>query len=85
MSNEIRNQIRSAVKPFPCKAVYALGWDGEMTFEQIYDNLVRYASNVMKSKGIHRMNYLLDCLQIGFMSLWEQLINDNQFLSDKTR
>ena len=56
-----------------------------MTFEQIYGNLSHYASTVMKLKGIHRTNYLPDCLQIGFMSLWEQLIEDNDFLADKTR
>jgi len=69
MTTEIRDRIRSAVKPFPRKAVYPTGWSDEITFEQIYDNLEHYASNVMKSKGIHRTNYLPDCLQIGFMSL----------------
>lgn len=85
MTTKIRDRIRAAVKPFPRKAAYPTGWGGEMTFEQIYDNLVHYASNVMKSKGIHRTNYLPDCLQIGFMSLWKELIEDNQFLADKTR
>ena len=85
MSTELRKRIRTQIQSFPRKVTYLTGWGGEMTFEQIYDNLAHYASNVMKSKGIHRTNYLPDCLQIGFMSLWEELITDNQFLADKTR
>jgi hypothetical protein len=39
----------------------------------------------MKGKGIHRTNYLPDCIQHGFMALWLELVEDNSFLEQKTR
>ena len=72
------------IKPYPRVAVYPTGWAGEMTFQQIYDNLAHYVSNVMKNFGV--LPYELpDCLQIGFMALWETLIQQRDFLAEKTR
>ena len=72
------------IKPYPRVAVYPTSWAGEMTFQQIYDDLAHYASNVMKNFGI--MPYELpDCLQIGFMALWETLVQQRDFLAEKTR
>jgi hypothetical protein len=39
----------------------------------------------MKGKGIHRTNYLPDCIQHGFMALWLELTENKDFLADKTR
>jgi hypothetical protein len=39
----------------------------------------------MKGKGIHRTNYLPDCIQHGFMALWLELSENKGFLNDKTR
>ncbi len=39
----------------------------------------------MKSKGIHRTNYLPDCIQHGLMALWLELSENKDFLTDKTR
>jgi len=72
------------INPYPRIAIYPIGWAGEMTFQQIYDDLAHYASNVMKNFGI--LPYELpDCLQIGFMVLWEMLAQQHDFLADKTR
>lgn len=79
-----RDRIRAQIRPFPRTATYPTSWAGPQTFEQIYDNLVHYASNVMKGKGIHP-HHLPDCIQHGFLALWLELVNDNDFLAQKTR
>jgi hypothetical protein len=81
----VRHNIRTQIRPYPKVATYPTSWAGPQTFRQIYDNLAHYASNVMKSYGIHRTNHLPDCLQNGFMALWVQLTQDNDFLARKSR
>ena len=82
MNAKIRNQI----KPFPRTATYPTSWSEQpQTFQQIYDNLAHYATNVMKGKGIHRTNYLPDCIQHGFMALWLELVEDKDFVAQRTR
>ena len=71
------------IKPFPCVAVYPTSWAREMTFEQIYDDLAHYASNVMKRHGL-RPHEIPECLQIGFMVLRETLSEQRDFLLQKT-
>lgn len=83
--SSIRSKIRQSIKPFSHVATYETSWAGPQTFEQIYDNLAHYVSNIMKSKGIHRTNYLPDCIQHGFMALWLELVEDNNFLAQKDR
>jgi hypothetical protein len=86
MPHHIRSCIRSQIRPFPRVATYPASWaEQPQTFEQIYDNLAHYVTNVMKGKGIHHTNYLADCIQHGFMALWLELVNDNDFLAQKTR
>ncbi len=72
------------IKPYPHVAVYPTGWTGEITYEQIYDDLAHYASNVMKSYGM-LPHEIPDCLQIGFTVLWETLVAQPDFLKEKTR
>lgn len=85
MTTSCRTKIRAQIRPFPKKPTYNTLWSGPQTFRQIYDNLAHYASNVMKSYGIHRTRHLPDCLQEGFMALWVALSKDNEFLSKKSR
>jgi len=78
------SDFRSKIKPFPTIAVYPTSWADAMTFDQIYDDLAHYASNVMKRYGF--LPYEIpDCLQIGFMVLWEMLSAQHDFLAQKTR
>lgn len=77
--------VHSEIRPFPHTATYQTSWTGQQTFREIYDNLAHYASNVMKSKGIHRTNYLPDALQHGFMALWLELVEDPNFLANRDR
>jgi hypothetical protein len=72
------------INPFPCVALYPTGWAGEMTFEHIYDDLAHYASNVMKCNGLCP-DEIPECLQIGFMVLWETLTGQHDFLLQRTR
>ena len=78
------SDFRSQIKPYPRVAVYPTSWAGEMTFQQIYDDLAHYASNVMKNFGVLPYEFP-DCLQIGFMALWETLSAQCDFLAEKTR
>jgi hypothetical protein len=72
------------IKPYLRVAVYPTSWAGDLTFEQLYDDLAHYASNVMKRNGFHP-HEIPECLQIGFMVLWETLSEQHDFLLQKTR
>jgi hypothetical protein len=85
MTSDSRSYIRSQIRPFPRVATYPTSWAGSLTFQQLYDDLAHYVTNVMKGKGIHRTNYLPDCIQHGFMALWLELSENKDFLTDKTR
>ena len=85
MTSDSRSFIRSQIKPFPHVATYPTSWAGSLTFQQLYDDLAHYVTNVMKGKCIHRTNYLPDCIQYGFMALWLELSENKNFLTDKTR
>ncbi len=56
-TSDIRSKIRSQIKPFPRVATYPTLWAGALSFQQIYDDLAHYVTNVMKGKGIHRTTY----------------------------
>lgn len=64
--------------------VYPTGWAGDLTSQEIYDDLAHYASNVMKRNGF-RPHEIPECLQNGFMELWETLVARHDFLKEKTR
>lgn len=83
-TTDVRSQIRTQIRPFPRTATYPTSWAGPQTYQQIYDNLVHYVSNVMKSYGI-RPYEMPDCLPCGFMALWMELIEKHDFLTHKTR
>lgn len=85
MTSDFRSHIRSQIKPFPRITTYPTSWAGALTFEQVYDDLAHYVTNVMKGKGIHHTNYLPDCIQHGFMALWLELSENKDFLAQKTR
>lgn len=65
-------------------AIYSTGWAGGMTFQQIHDDLAHYASNVMKNFNVFE-DELPDCLQNGFIALWKTLIQQPDFLEEKSR
>lgn len=63
---------------------YQTSWADRQTFEQLYADLVDYASNVMKRNGF-RPHEIPDSLQNGFMALLETLAAQPAFLATKTR
>jgi hypothetical protein len=85
IDNNIRSSICAKIRPFPHVATYATSWAGALTFQQLYDDMAHYVTNVMKGKGIHRTSYLPDCIQHGFMALWLELSENKDFLAQKTR
>jgi hypothetical protein len=84
MISDFGSHIRRQIKPFCRVATYPTSWTGLQTFEQIYESLAHYVSNVMKRNGF-RPHEIPECLQIGFMVLWETLTKRSDFLAQKTR
>jgi hypothetical protein len=84
MHTEVRSIIRSQITPFAHVQTYPTGWGGRQTSAQLYDDLVEYATNVMKRNGL-QPDERPECLQIGFTALLETLKTQHVFLADKTR
>jgi hypothetical protein len=62
------SSLAMQIRPFPQVAIYPTSRAGELTFDQIYDDLAHYASNVMKRNGF-RPYEIPKYLQNGFMVL----------------
>jgi hypothetical protein len=60
------SSLAMQIRPFPQVAVYLTSWEGELAFDQLYDDLAHYASNVMKRNGF-RAHQIPECLQNGFI------------------
>lgn len=84
MHIEIRSIIRSQITPYVQVQTYPTSWAGRQTGPQLYDDLVEYATNVMKRNGLQSHEWP-ECLQIGFTALLETLKSQHDFLADKTR
>ncbi len=80
----MNSSIHAQIRPFNRTATYPTSWAGSQSYNEIYDNLAHYASNLMKRFGF-RPHEIPDCLQIGFTVLWETLVQQRDFLHDKTR
>ncbi len=77
------NSIRAQIRPFNRTATYPTSWAGPQSYNEIYDNLAHYASNVMKRFGL-RPHEIPDCLQIGFTVLWETLVQQPDWTGSRT-
>jgi hypothetical protein len=69
MISDFHSYIHSQIKPFSSVTTCPTSWAGWLTFQQPYDDLANYVTNMMKGKGTHLTNYLPDCIQYGFMAL----------------
>lgn len=83
MTNITRNEIRAAIRPFPRVATYQTGWAGELTFEQICHQVTPKVVWKFKCYGVFGQD-IPDSLQTGLMKLWETLVDQPDFLADKT-
>lgn len=84
MTTEIRDRIRSAVKPFPRKTAYPTGWGDEMNFDEIAQYVTPLVIRKYKRFGLYGQD-IPDALQNGLMRLWQDLIDDPNFLAEKSK
>jgi hypothetical protein len=82
MSESIRNKIRQQIKPMPKARLFPTGWNGELTFEQIAEDVTPRVVWKFKRYGVYGQD-IPDCLQSGLMKLWELLIETPDMLVDK--
>ncbi|GAB5493714.1 MAG: hypothetical protein Phog2KO_39290 [Phototrophicaceae bacterium] len=83
MTTEIRDRIRSAVKPFPRKSTYSTSWNGEMTFEEVVDYVSPLVVRQYKRYGMYGQD-IPDALQNGLMQLWQELVDNPNFLTEQS-
>jgi DNA-directed RNA polymerase specialized sigma24 family protein len=83
--NDFRSLIRRQLAPMHPKPTYITDWKGEMTFEQISEDIRPRAAKMLLRQYRVWAQDLDDCLQNGLMYLWEQLIADRSFLAKKSR
>ena len=83
MSNStIRHKIRQQIKPLPKARLFPTGWNGELTFEQIAEQVTPRIVWKFKRYGVYGQD-IPDSLQSGLMKLWEALIATPDMLADK--
>jgi len=75
-----RDRIRAQIRPFPCIATYPTSWGGDLTFEQIRDSLTPNINRLMRYYRYVEVD-IPDMIAHGFMRLWEQLVEQSNFLT----
>jgi hypothetical protein len=80
----MNNHIRSQIRPFPRVATYPTLWGGELSFEQISDDISPRAAKMLIRQYRVWPQDMDDCLQNGLMYIWQQLVEDRQFLAKMT-
>lgn len=80
----MNNHIRSQIRPFPRIATYPTGWNGDLTFEQIAEDISPRAAKMLIRQYRVWAQDMPDCLQNGLMYIWQQLVEDRQFLAKTT-
>jgi hypothetical protein len=81
----MNKRIRSQIRPVPRVDTYPTGWNGEMTFEQIADDIRPRAARMLLRQYRVWAQDLDDCLQNGLVYVWVQLTADRDFLARKSR
>ena len=76
----VSNNNRFGIRPFPRIATYPTTWGGNMTFEQIRDSLTPNINRLMRYYRYVEVD-IPDMLAHGFMRLWEQLVEQPDFLT----
>ncbi len=81
MSESIRSKIRQQINPMPKARLFPTGWNGELTFEQIAEDVTPRAFWKFKTYGVYGQD-IPDRLQSGLMKLWESLIETPDMLAE---
>jgi hypothetical protein len=76
----VRHKISAQIRPFPRIATYPTSWGGDMTFEQIRDSLTLNINRLMRYYRYVEVD-IPDMMAHGFMSLWEKLAEQTDFLT----
>lgn len=81
MSESIRSKIRQQIKPLPKGRLFLTGWNSELTFEQITEEVSPKVAWKFKQYGLCGQD-IPDSIQNGLMKLWEQLLETPDLLSE---
>ncbi len=86
MTTTSRNKIRSQIKPFPKVTTYPTGWGGDLTFEQIAEQVGPLMAKKITRFGVFGQD-IPDSVQNGLMKLWLKLVDEPELLAhdDLTR
>jgi hypothetical protein len=84
MRSFIMTESRFGIRPFPRVATYPTSWNGEMTFEQISEDIRPRAARMLLRQYRVWPQDMPDCLQNGLMYIWQQLVEDHEFLAKMT-
>lgn len=79
-----RSKIRESIEPFPHTPRYPTGWGGELPFEQISEDISPRAAKMLIYQYRVWPQDMPDCLQNGLMYIWQQLVEDHEFLAKMT-
>ncbi|NJL55318.1 hypothetical protein HC928_09135 [bacterium] len=75
---------RFDIRPFPRVATYPTLWGGELSFEQISEDISPRAAKMLIYQYRVWPQDMPDCLQNGLMYIWQQLVEDHEFLAKMT-
>jgi hypothetical protein len=76
---------RFGIRTFPHMATYPTKWSGNLTFEQIAQDIRPRAAKMLLRQYRVWPQDLDDCLQNGLMYIWEQLAAQHNFLATTSR
>ena len=84
MSTELRKSIRTKIHPFQRQPTYPISWTSEMTFDEIAEYLTPLVIRKYKRFGMYGQD-IPDALQNGLMQLWQDLVDDPNFLAEQSK
>lgn len=77
-------ESRFGIRPFPLVATYPTLWGGEMSFERISEDISPRAAKMLIRQYRVWPQDMPDCLQNGLMYIWQQRVEDHDFLANMT-
>jgi len=79
-TSPLRNKIRAQIKPFAHVNTYPTGWGGDLTFEQIAEQVGPLMAKKITRFGLFGQD-IPDSVQIGLMKLWLKLVDEPDLLA----
>lgn len=75
-----RTDLRTQIRPFPNVSTYLTGWAGQLTFEQIYDDLIPSFNRLLRYYRNAELD-IPDLIAHAFMRLWTDISANTNLLS----